>query len=123
MPTEPTKTKQESILSVYCPIFKRQVIINKKNWATHIITEHREVESHLFGLIKNTLEKPDSAVYAFTEVDPPFDVLLYKNCQHFVPKNNYLKFAIALTEKAGYVKSIYPVFDIPKRGVIKYECK
>src|SRR3990167_959777 len=104
MSIEPIKTKQEPILSVYCPIFKRQVIIHKKNWDTHIIAEHPEVGSHLFGLIKNTLEKPDSTVYAFTEVDPPFDVLLHKNCQHFVPRNNYLKFVIALTEKVGYIK-------------------
>jgi len=123
MPTEPTKTKSESILSVYCPTFKRLVIINKKNWETHIITEHPEVENHLLGLIKNTLEGPDSTVNVFTEIDPPFDILLYKNCPHFQPKNNYLKFAIALTEKTGYVKSIYPVFDVPKKGVTKYECK
>ena len=114
--------KNEIIFSVFCPSFNCQVILHKANWINHI-EKHPEIRHHLNGLIKETLETSSTDISVFVETEPPFEYLIYRKTHYFLPLHEYLKIAVKLAGKMGYIKSVYPVFNIPKGGITAYECK
>ena len=109
-------------LSVFCPLFNCQIILHKANWISHV-EKHPEIRHHLNGLIKDTLEKPGEDVSVFVETDPPFEHLVYRKTHYFLQLHEYLKIAVKLAGEMAYIKSVYPVYNIPKEGIIAYERK
>ena len=113
---------KNSVLSVYCPVIDRKVVLYRQTWEEHIIPQHPEVLQHLNLLIKDTLEKPDAKVSVFRNTQNSNEVLIYKECPHFLPLSKYLKIAVKLTKskEIAIVKTIFPIYDVPKQGVMPY---
>ena len=116
------KVDQESVLSVFNPVLKCRVIIDKGNWENHIITNHPEVGGYLNSLIKQVLtSKGGIKCEYFISTTDPTNVLIYANCGHFQPLHFFLKMAVKKSKTVAFVKTIYPVHEINTKGVIPYE--
>ena len=115
-------TEKSRVLAVYCPLIARKVVLYKQTWEEHIIPQHPDVRHHLNLLIKDALEKPDEQVSLFFNTQNSDEVLIYKKCPHFLPLSQYLKIAVKLTKnkEIAIVKTIFHVYDLPKKGVKPY---
>jgi len=114
--------EKNSVLSVYCPLIDRNIVLYKQTWEEHIVPQHPEVRQHLNLLIKDALEKPDAKVSVFFNTQNSDEVLIYKECPHFLPLSRYLKIAVKLikNKEIAIVKTIFHVYDVPKKGVRLY---
>ncbi|GEM_PF-6233346 len=119
------RSEKSSILSVYCPLIDRKVVLYRQTWEEHIIPQHPEVRQHLNLLIKETLEKPNAKVSLFSNIQNHDESLIYKECHYFLPLSRYLKMAVKLTKnkRIAIIKTIFHVYDLPKKGVMPYGCK
>ena len=86
------RVEKNSVLTVRCPLIGRKVVLYKQTWEEHIIPQHPEVCQHLNMLIKDTLEKPDAKIFVFSNTQNPEEVLIYKECPHFLPPFTFMRF-------------------------------
>lgn len=74
------------------------------------------------NLVKETIEKCDSADKIYQKVRNPSKISTQMKCSDFLPANPYVRVAMQLKDDGtAVVTSTYPVNSFPKEGVKKYE--
>ena len=113
------KEEKDVIFSVFCPYLKRTITLKQSTWYTKIIKGHPEVDGKQ-NLVCEVLSKNDPEITIYKKKDDPEKIAVFKQCQHFLPYNRYLKIALRLINNDNaVVTTVHGVYNLPSTNAEK----
>ena len=114
---------KKTLISVHWQKAGLDVKLDKSTWHGHILQDHFDDMAGKVSLVEAALKEclGKDEVWQWPE-DPKNECFVQYPCPHFEPYNHFLRVVIRIrSDKTAEVVTVYPVKDMPTKGVKKYE--